>query len=268
MMAPRALIVTAAGINCDRELADAFAQAGAVPEPLHLNELIASPARIDRFDLIGLPGGFSYGDAVAAGRIAAALMRRHLYPALVRAVTRGVPIIAPCNGFQMAVQMGLLPGPAIGEPWPEQPPAPVVALCPNSDGRFVDRWVGIEIPANTRCVWTQGLEPAASVAMLPIAHAEGRFTVADPVRLAQLDECGQVAVRYVSGDNPNGSAGNVAGLCDASGLVFGLMPHPERYTRWTQHPWWTRLGEPTRQGTPPGLEMFRNAVTHARGALI
>ncbi|MHC4219962.1 MAG: phosphoribosylformylglycinamidine synthase subunit PurQ, partial [Planctomycetota bacterium] len=115
---PTALILTAAGINCDLELGHAFELAGATAEPLHLNRLIREPALIDRFDLIGLPGGFSYGDAIGAGRIAAALIRPHLYPAFVSAIERGVPIIAPCNGFQIAVQAGLLPGPAAGSPWP------------------------------------------------------------------------------------------------------------------------------------------------------
>src|SRR5215470_4368028 len=115
-----ALIITAAGINCDLELGHAFSLAGAEPVFLHLNRLMREPDLIDRFDLIGIPGGFSYGDAIAAGRIAAQLMKRTLYPALVRAIARGTPILAPCNGFQIAVQMGLLPGPApgSGENWP------------------------------------------------------------------------------------------------------------------------------------------------------
>ena len=117
-----ALVLTTSGINCDRELAHAFELAGATAELVHLNRILADPKMIDRYDLIGLPGGFSYGDAVSAGRIAATLMREALYPAFVSAIGRGVPIIAPCNGFQMAVQIGLLPGPAAGEPWPAAPP--------------------------------------------------------------------------------------------------------------------------------------------------
>ena len=109
---PTALIITTAGINCELELAGAFELAGASAQLIHLNRLLQEPDLLDRAHLIGLPGGFSYGDAVAAGRVAAVLMRRHLYPAFVRAIERGVPIIAPCNGFQIAAQMGLLPGPA------------------------------------------------------------------------------------------------------------------------------------------------------------
>jgi phosphoribosylformylglycinamidine synthase len=259
---PTALIITAAGINCDRELAHAFEEAGAEAELVHLNALVAEPALIEQYQLIGLPGGFSYGDAVAAGRIAEVIMRRHLYGSLVAAVERGVPIIAPCNGFQIAVQMGLLPGPGLDEPWPSSPPAPAVALAMNEGGRFVDRWVQVSIPAGTHCIWTEGLDPAPPTDMLPVAHAEGRFTPGGQAALDELDARGQIAVRYV--DNPNGSAGDVAGICDASGLVLGLMPHPERYTRWTQHPWWTRLEPEERDGDPPGLAMFKNAVAHAR----
>jgi phosphoribosylformylglycinamidine synthase len=261
---PRTLILTTAGINCERELAEAFALAGAAVEMVHLNTVMDDPARIDRFDLIGLPGGFSYGDAVAAGRIAAQLMRQRLYPAFVRAIERGVPIIAPCNGFQMAVQLGLLPGPLdAGGVWPATPPVPSVTLAVNESARFVDRWTRIEIPAHTRCIWTRGLEMAPEAALLPVAHGEGRFVPESTALLERLDAAGCIAVRYAPDDDPNGSVGHVAGLCDASGLVFGLMPHPERYTRWTQHPWWTRLGADARRAEPPGLTMFRNAVTHA-----
>jgi phosphoribosylformylglycinamidine synthase len=263
---PTALIMTTAGINCDHELAEAFALAGAEPRFVHLNRLMADPSIIDGFDLIGLPGGFSYGDSIAAGRIAAQLMRQRLYPALRRAVERGVPMIAPCNGFQIAVQMGLLPGPAVGEPWPDEPPAPSVALAANASARFIDDWRRIAIPENTRCVWVQGIETDAATGMLPIAHGEGRFVAESDELLQRLAGDGQVAVRYAAGDNPNGSMGDVAGICDASGLVFGLMPHPERYTRWTQHPWWTRLAADQTAGEPIGLRMFRSAVAHATRA--
>jgi phosphoribosylformylglycinamidine synthase len=260
-----ALVLTAPGINCDHELALAFELAGARPELLHLNRLLADPAKLDRYDLIGLPGGFSYGDAVAAGRVAAALMREALYPAFVRAIQHGVPIIAPCNGFQIAVQIGLLPGPAPGGAWPESAPTPSVALIANASGRFVDRWCAVEVPAaQTRCIWTSGLEPGVEAATLPVAHGEGRFIAADESLPARLASNGQVALRYAAADNPNGSTACIAGICDASGLVLGLMPHPERFTRWTQHPRWTRLDPAHLATTPFGLAIFRNAVAHAR----
>ena len=260
---PTALIITTAGINCDQELGFAFELAGATPCPMHLNRLIKNPELIDEFDLIGLPGGFRYGDAVAAGRIASHLMKQTLYPAFIRALNRGVPIFAPCNGFQMLAQMGLLPGPeVVGQSWPDVAPAPRVTLARNDSARFVDRWVKVEIPPDTRCIWTQGLKSTEQTGMLPIAHGEGRFIPASDDVLQRLKDNGQIAVRYAGDDNPNGSVGNVAGICDSTGLIFGLMPHPERYTRWTSHPFWTRLDESEMSDEPLGLQMFRNAVAY------
>ena len=271
---PNALIITTAGINCDQELTRAFEMAGAEPQPMHLNRLIKQPEMIDEFDLIGLPGGFSYGDAVAAGRIAAQLMRKTLYPAFIRALKRGVPMFAPCNGFQVVAQMGLLPGPeVVGQSWPDAAPAPSVTLAQNASARFVDRWVKVEIPPQTRCIWTQGLDTSTRAFMLPVAHGEGRFIPASEEVLTRLDENGQIAVKYASDENPNGSAGDVAGICDSTGLIFGLMPHPERYTRWTSHPFWTSLEKDEMRGEPLGMQMFRNAVKYAQqrsenGALV
>ncbi|HAC08779.1 MAG TPA: phosphoribosylformylglycinamidine synthase [Phycisphaerales bacterium] len=260
---PKALVVTAPGINCDGELALAFEAAGASPESILLSDLIERPALVDRFALIGLPGGFSYGDDGGAGRVLAQLIRRGLYPALAAAIDRGVPMIAPCNGFQIAVQAGLLPGPADGESWPTEPAVPAVALAPNERGRFHDAWTGVEIPESTRCIWTAGLGDVPAEAMvLPSAHGEGRFVATDETTAA-LESEGRIALRYTEADHFNGSRGRVAGICDASGLVFGLMPHPERYTRWSQHPTWTRLEASVRAGDTPGLAMFRNAVHHA-----
>jgi len=259
MHRPKALVITAAGINCDLELAQSFAAAGAEPEYVLLSELVRDPARIDRYRLVGLPGGFSFGDDIAAGRIMGALMRRSLSPALAAAIDRGVPMICPCNGFQIAVQAGLLPGPALGAPWPAEAAAPTVALAQNAEGRFRDAWTRVEIPAETRCVWTQGIELDDSTGLLPSAHGEGRL-VADDALLDALEANGQVAVRYHAADHFNGSMRRIAGICDPSGLVFGLMPHPERYIRWTQHPRWTRLTPHQRHGEPLGLRMFRNAV--------
>jgi len=256
-MMPRALIITAPGINCDLELVHAFELAGAAPETHLLRDLMARPSIIDSFDLIGLPGGFSYGDDVAAGRIMAQLIRRSIYPALAAAIERRVPMICPCNGFQIAVQTGLLPGAATSHS--KQPPRPVVALAENEDARFHDRWTRVEVPSNTRCLWTRGLELDAETGLLPSAHGEGRFVAPDAI-VADLEHHGQVALRYAEGDNFNGSIARIAGICDESGLVFGLMPHPERYTRWTQHPWWTRLDPERRRGITPGLAIFKNAV--------
>lgn len=264
---PTALVITAAGINCDLELGEAFRSAGCDVEAIQLKRLMTEPNLIGQFDLIGLPGGFSYGDDIAAGRVMAALIRQSLFPYLVDAIERGVPMIAPCNGFQIAVQVGLLPGPVAGGRWPAEPPAPAVALSDNASARFTDRWVGVEVPAETRCIWTRGLDGTPATMLLPVAHGEGRFS-ATPEQLAALQSGGQVALRYRHDDNPNGSLGDVAGICDASGLVFGLMPHPERFTRWSQHPFWTRLDAAERRAEPIGLHMFRQAVAHAAGVTV
>ena len=258
-----AIIITAPGINCDLELAEGFSLAGAQPRCIHINELMNQPSIIDEADLIGLPGGFSYGDAVAAGRIMSNLMRETLYPKFVEALRRGVPMITPCNGFQIAVQLGLLPGPTPGSDWELTAPKPTISLAQNSTARFIDRWVEFHVPSSTRCIWTKNLKFSAETAVIPIAHGEGRFVPENSEVLQSLEDTDRIACRYGANDNPNGSVGDVMGICDASGLVFGLMPHPERFLRWTQHPSWTRLPDEAMSGDTIGLQMFKNAVAHA-----
>jgi phosphoribosylformylglycinamidine synthase I len=267
---PTALVIRTAGTNCDAEMVRAFELAGAQTELLHLDRLISEPARIDEFDLIGFPGGFSYGDDIASGRIFAMRVRERLYPALRDAVQRGVPMIGACNGFQVLVQVGLLPGPAAGDSigWPQSSPPPqTIALTDNAGARFVDRWVGVRPEPNSICVWTRGLadglsdEQQKEILQLPVAHGEGRLVASDPSVLSRLQSAGQIVLRYT--DNYNGSEGAVAGICDPSGRVFGLMPHPERYLDWTRHPWWTRLDPATRSTLTPGRLIFQNAVEAA-----
>ncbi|QOI99505.1 MAG: phosphoribosylformylglycinamidine synthase subunit PurQ [Phycisphaeraceae bacterium] len=272
---PRAIVIRAAGTNCDAEMARAFELAGAPADLVHLDALIRDPSRLGRYGLIGLPGGFSYGDDVASGRVFAMKVRERLWGPMREAVERGCMVIGACNGFQVLVQVGLLPGPKGGGGWPtDRPPAQEVALTDNAGGRFVSRWVGVTFDPASVCVWTRGLldavppEAAGDVSVLPVAHGEGRF-VAPPEVLDRLERTGRVAVRYA--ENFNGSAGAVAGICDESGRVLGLMPHPERYLEWTRHPYWTRLPRGVREGVTPGLAMFRNAVSAAalaeRGSL-
>ena len=141
-----------------------------------------------------------------------------------------------------------------------------MALAPNESARFVDRWCAVEVPDSSRCIWTRGLEATAATSLLPVAHAEGRFLAGDAGLLASLESEGRIAVRYAAGENPNGSVDGIAGICDRTGLVLGLMPHPERYTRWTQHPWWTRLDDGETAGEPLGLQMFRRAVEHVEAS--
>jgi phosphoribosylformylglycinamidine synthase subunit PurQ / glutaminase len=256
-------------------MARAFALVGAQPEVVHVDALIEHPERLDEADLVGFPGGFSYGDDIASGRIFAMKVREKLWPALRRALERGTPMIGACNGFQIMVQIGLLPGPTPSQGWSsDAPPPQTLALTDNIKG-YQDRWVGIEPVANSVCVWTQGLEElAASVAsacggtgveswreavlQLPVAHGEGRLVAASESHAQRLFDTGQVALTYR--DNYNGSQRGIAGVCDPSGLVLGLMPHPERFLDWTRHPSWTRLPPEARAGETLGLWIFKNAA--------
>ncbi len=280
---PTALVIRAPGTNCDTEMVRAFTLAGCERcDLLHLDRLIADPAAIETYDLIGFPGGFSYGDDVASGRVFAMRLRERLYAPLHAAVDRGVCIIGACNGFQVLVQVGLLPGaaalPGRAAGGSSLPPPLTVALTDNIGNRFIDRWLRVEAVEASPCVWTRGLasrwrpsdsgaaKAAAHPAMtLPIAHGEGRFVTDTPATLAALESSGQVALRYI--DNDNGSQNAIAGICDPTGRVFGLMPHPERYLAWHHHPFATALPEEVKQGDTPGLMMFKNAVeavAHAR----
>lgn len=262
---PTALIVRSAGTNCDLEMCRAFELAGAAPDLVHVRALIDDPSRLERASLIGVPGGFSHGDDIAAGRVLAVTLRERLYPAMSMAARRGVPIIGVCNGFQVLVQLGLLPGPGPGAAWPTEPARPTLALAGNLSGRFVDRWCRMTVDAKSNCVWTAPLKGLAyddPAMVLPIAHGEGRLIAETGDLIGRLADGGQIPLRYHADDNPNGSALNGAGVCDPSGLVFGLMPHPERYLTPLHHPART-APDPT-----PGLAMFRSAVEHAIGASV
>jgi phosphoribosylformylglycinamidine synthase subunit PurQ / glutaminase len=250
MTAPLTLVIRAAGTNCDRELCHAFELAGSKTRTVHVNTLIEQPGLLEQAQLIAFPGGFSYGDDIAAGRIYANLLRHRLLAPLQAAVRRGTPILGVCNGFQVLVKLGLLPDPETG--------TQSVTLADNHSGRFTDRWVRLEAVTDSVCVWTQGLKSFD----LPIAHGEGRFVARSQEVLDELVSNKQIAIRYASDDNPNGSALDIAGVCDRSGLVLGLMPHPERYAHATHHPVWTSMTAAALAQTPAGLRFFLNAVEH------
>ena len=264
---PLAIVIRSPGANCDREMVRAFELAGARVALVHVDALMGDARALAGADLLGIPGGFSYGDDIASGRALAVRLREGLYPALRDAAERGVLMIGVCNGFQVLCQVGLLPGPEAGR-WPDEPPPISLALAENAGARFIDRWLPMQTEASSVCVWTKDLWPdddtRGDAMRLPIAHGEGRFVPADEATLARLEERGQVALRYA--DNVNGSTGAIAGVCDASGRIFGLMPHPERYLDWTRHPYWTRLGKTTLNATTPGRRMFLNAVEAVTGA--
>ncbi|MEX0777699.1 MAG: phosphoribosylformylglycinamidine synthase I [Phycisphaeraceae bacterium] len=259
-MKPTTLILRTAGTNCDRELAHAFELAGSQTQSVHLNHLIEHPELIEQADLIGIPGGFSYGDDIAAGRIFANRLRHRLLEPLKAAVARGTPMIGICNGFQVLVKLGLLPDPKSGKQ--------TATLADNTSGRFIAKWVSLQAISDTVCIWTRGLDHMD----LPIAHGEGRFVPADDAVLQRLREQHQIALRYADAKpqaaevsfpgNPNGSIDAIAGICDPSGVVLGLMPHPERYTHSTNHPNWSRQSAETLAETPAGLRLFQNAVEH------
>jgi phosphoribosylformylglycinamidine synthase len=252
MPQPRILILRAPGTNCDAETAHAFALAGGLPEVWHLNRLLAAPQGVHAFQVLCLPGGFSYGDDVAAGRIFANEIRHHLSEVLNEFRDAGKLILGICNGFQVLIKSGLLDT--------DDPQGPGASLTWNDSGRYIDRWVGLRV-TSPQCVFLTGLEEL----YLPIAHAEGRFVTRDADTLQRFERAGQLVLRYaevqgtVSPYNPNGAQADVAGMCDATGRVFGLMPHPERFVDFTQHPQWTRLSE---RGEGLGLALFRNAVRY------
>jgi phosphoribosylformylglycinamidine synthase len=247
----------APGTNCDEEAAHAFALAGGAPERQHVNRVLDGPQWLADFQIVCIPGGFSYGDDIAAGRILGNQIRHRLSDALQTFRDAGKLIIGICNGFQVLLKTELLlPMGAAGFP---------ATLAANDSGHFEDRWIRLATGGN-KCVFLSGIEQLE----LPVAHGEGKFVTRDAGTLNKLREAGQLVLRYTSRadsgrsdssvsypDNPNGAMDNVAGICDSTGRVFGLMPHPERFVDPTQHPTWTR--GPARE-VGEGLAMFRNAV--------
>lgn len=263
--APRTLVVRTAGTNCDAELCRAFELAGAAAELVHVDVLCREPKRVDGAAIIALPGGFSYGDDIASGRLLAARLRLKLWPALRAAVERRTPMIGVCNGFQVLAQLGLVPGGEAGAAIDDEAPEATVALANNAGGRFIDRWVEVEAPKESPCVWTKSLRASAGRTMFPIAHAEGRVVARSEAEVDAMGIAGRVALRYV--DNPNGSMGDIAGLCDPSGLIFGLMPHPERFLDAARSPLARLDGSFNADGPTAGLMIFRDAIEYvARGA--
>ena len=249
MPRPTALILRSPGTNCDAEAAFAFQQAGADTQSLHVNALRDRPGLLRKCQILVLPGGFSYGDDVAAGRILANQLRHYLADAVREFRMQEKLVLGICNGFQILLKAGLIV--------PPDEDGPLATLAGNTVGRFQGRWVNLEArPGN--CVFLKGVTSMH----LPVAHGEGRFVARKEWILRGLEQAGQTVLRY-SGDgfpaNPNGSEGNVAGLCDATGRVFGLMPHPERAALAVQLPERTRAGL-VAEGD--GMRVFRNAVEY------
>jgi len=237
------LIFRAPGTNSDLETAYAFEQAGGKTQRLHINRVLENPELLQEFQILCFPGGFSFGDDIAAGKILANLLKNRLAEPLQKFKEAGKLILGIGNGFQILVKSGLL--------LDDNP----VTLTWNQSGDFTDRWTRL-LTANSQCIFLRGVESL----YLPIAHAEGQL-IGDSQTLNRL---GQVALKYVSGENPNGSQGDIAGLCDTTGRVFGLMPHPERYIDPLQHPHWTRSLPKDRPRFGDGFILFKNAVEYFR----
>jgi len=257
MSGPKALVLRAAGTNCDMETQYALEQAGFDTERVHVFRLMENPETLKEYQFLVIPGGFSYGDDVAAGKILANQMLHRLAGPLNEFMDAGKLILGICNGFQVMMKSGLLP-------WGRIDPARAhrdATLGWNDSGRFEDRWVHLRCDSG-KCVFL----PKGEIIALPIAHGEGKFVPRDAGVLDKLRQDEQIAVRYVDADgnpggypiNPNGSVEDIAGICDPSGRAMGLMPHPERFIEITHHPRWTR-GEVKR---PDGRIIFAKALEY------
>lgn len=279
MVKPNVLVVRAPGTNCDAETAFAFELAGARAERIHVNRLLEDRTLLRQFQILCIPGGFSYGDDVSAGKILASKIQHHLVEPLREFHTAGNLLLGICNGFQVLLKSGLL--------FSESSHTPAT-LTWNDTGRYEARWVSLKT-ASERCVFLRGIDRIE----LPVAHAEGKFVTRDASVMRHLESNGQLALRYVEPPevaevteccgasigansrrsrtgasanedvpfpfNPNGSQQSLAGLCDPTGRAFGLMPHPERFMFSTQHPRWTREGL---RPSGDGLLLFQNAVEY------
>jgi phosphoribosylformylglycinamidine synthase len=270
--APKALVLTGFGLNCDWETTHALELAGAEAHRVHINQLVMGEeigeiARLEDYQIFAFIGGFSWGDDHGAGVIFATKLLYNIGEDILRFIEKGNLVIGICNGFQAMVNVGLLPG------FDGDYRSRAVALIGNDCGNFRDQWVHLKVETGSPCVFTRGLEPLE----LPVRHGEGKFYAEESV-IKDLEEKNQVVLRYADSEgnsangsypeNPNGSMNDIAGICDSTGRVFGLMPHPEAYNHWTNHPNWTLFKERYRRGGEPypqegyGIQIFRNAVNY------
>jgi phosphoribosylformylglycinamidine synthase I len=264
------LVLSGFGLNCDHETLYAFELAGAAATRVHINSLIDGSSRLEDFDILVFIGGFSWGDDHGAGVIQAVRMKSTLGEKLIDFVATGKLILGICNGFQTLVNLGLLPG------FDHDYRRRCVALIDNDCGNFRNQWVHLMVNSASPCVFTRGLQRLE----LPVRHGEGKF-FAEPATISRLVENNQVVIRYADTqgrpaqarfpDNPNGSEDDIAGICDPTGRIFGLMPHPEAYNHWTNHPDWTRhreswirQGKTTGPRPTPGIQLLQNAVSYIR----
>ncbi len=251
----KVLMLRAPGTNRDVDTQIAFEAVGAEVASALVPELLRKEKRLADYNILMIPGGFTYGDDISAGRIMANEIKLRLGEDIKRFVADGRLVMGICNGFQVLVKTGILPGIAGQNAQP-------VTLTNNDSGRFECRWVYLKVNEKSPCVFTKGI----SYIYVPIAHGEGKLVaesgMAEKLNIAlqYVDEKGKTGAGYPY--NPNGSVNDIAGICDASGRIFGMMPHPEDFIRWTQHPRWTR--EKPREDLL-GLQIFTNAVAWAKG---
>jgi len=253
-MKPKIAILRTDGTNCDEELFYAFERAGGSSEMVHVNQLIHKEKNLRDFQILGLPGGFSYGDDILSGKILANELRNRLKSQLDTCIAEKKLLIGICNGFQTLVRMGYLP-------WSMQP-AEEVSLIFNDSGHFECRWIQIQV-ARSNCVFSRGLDNM--IFDMPVAHGEGKFVVKNKAVGQKIIDNNHTVFQYVNDrekitmdypENPNGSFHSIAGITDLTGHILGLMPHPERNTLSHHHPNWR--SKPVRLCNP----IFENAVTY------
>ncbi|MGB2631222.1 MAG: phosphoribosylformylglycinamidine synthase I [Candidatus Omnitrophota bacterium] len=269
----KTLILRTAGTNCDMETVHAFREAGSEVDLLHVNVLMKDKNSLSGYQILAIPGGFTYGDDIASGKILANELKHAMKEHLSRFVKAGKLVIGICNGFQVLVKMGILPDINAEKDFRVES-----TLSLNDSGKFEDRWVYLKTTTDDRrpatdekCIWTRGLP---DIIYLPVAHAEGKFLPKNDSVLKKLRDNGQIVFRYAGKDggrpsypeNPNGSIDDIAGICDPTGRILGLMPHPERHITYLQHPNWRRYpGKSKDMGV--GLKIFENGVNFAENCL-
>ncbi|HBR14432.1 MAG TPA: phosphoribosylformylglycinamidine synthase I [Candidatus Omnitrophica bacterium] len=261
----KVIILRTAGTNCNEETAFAFRSCGAWVDQVHIHKLFNSSVHLKEYHILAIPGGFTYGDDIESGRILANELRLRLGGDIRQFIEDGKLMIGICNGFQVLVKAGLLPGPFSEEERHPSTFSQRATLVNNDSGHYEDRWVYLKVDGKS--VWTRGIE---RMIYIPVAHGEGKFVPRDQDVLAQLQGNGQVAFRYCGPNgekpefpqNPNGSVDDIAGITDKTGRILGLMPHPERHFVFTQHPSWTRLDK--KQHLGDGAKIFENGVQYVR----
>ena len=259
----RVIVLRTAGTNCNEETAFAFARFGAAVDQVHVNALVRKAKKIRDYHILVLPGGFSYGDDIASGRILANELRLKLGDDIRRFIGQGKLVLGICNGFQVLVKAGFLPG--MGTSAGQE-----ATLYHNDSAKFEARWTHLSVTGN-KCVWANAIPTRI---YLPVAHGEGKFIPKDQKVLQKLRNNGQIVFCYCSPEggkpvypeNPNGSVEDIAGICDTTGRVLGLMPHPERHFFAIQHPSQTRLEEIGEFGD--GAELFKNGIKYVKANLL